>query len=173
MTARLLILAALAAALVACGGEDPKPARSGGPGAGRGPDAKTRKAMLDFAGCMREHGVDMPDPQFGEGGRVVQRSRGADPDTMRAAQRACQHFQDAIKPPEISEADKEKFKKEALANARCMREHGINMPDPQFDENGGATVRMGENGVDPDSEKFRAAQKACGGGMFGAKGGGG
>ena len=30
-----------------------------------------QQAMLDFAKCMREHGIDIPDPQFGDGGRVT------------------------------------------------------------------------------------------------------
>ncbi len=30
----------------------------------------------------------------------------------------------------MSAAEKEEFKKAALANARCMREHGIDFPDP-------------------------------------------
>ena len=33
-----------------------------------GPDEKTKHAMLDFARCMRQHGVDMPDPKFDGGG---------------------------------------------------------------------------------------------------------
>src|SRR5262245_16207958 len=36
---------------------------------------ESQQAMLDFAKCMREHGVDMPDPEFqgngtGKGGFV-------------------------------------------------------------------------------------------------------
>ena len=37
-------------------------------------EAKNRKAMLDYARCMRENGVDMPDPKF-EGGRVIAADR--------------------------------------------------------------------------------------------------
>lgn len=29
------------------------------------------QAMLDFAACMRSHGVDMPDPDFDENGRLA------------------------------------------------------------------------------------------------------
>ena len=29
-------------------------------------------AMLDYAACMREHGVDMPDPRAGGGGLVME-----------------------------------------------------------------------------------------------------
>ena len=44
-----------------------------------------------------------------------------------------------------------------------MRAHGIeNFPDPIFDENGGAQIRMKKgSGLNPESAKFKAAQKAC------------
>jgi hypothetical protein len=46
-----------------------------------------------------------------------------------------------------------------VAFAQCMREHGIDMPDPTGD---GLTVRRnGEDGPDPDSKEFQAAERAC------------
>ena len=50
----------------------------------------------------------------------------------------------------------------ALNWARCMRQHGINLPDPQFNGNGISqefTARRGSKG--PDDPKFKAAQQAC------------
>ncbi len=60
----------------------------------------------------------------------------------------------------------------ALDFARCMREQGIDFPDPEFPEEGGARVRIGPGtGIDPSSPKFQRAQKACAkelkGGPFG------
>jgi hypothetical protein len=155
MTIRVLVVAlAATASLVACGGKDPTPA------SGAGQEAKARKALLDFARCMREHGVDMPDPQF-SGGKVTMTQKGKiNPDTARAAEKACAKYRDSVKAPEISEAQKEEFKKQALANARCMREHGLDFPDPTFDENGGARMTLGR-GINPESAKFKAAEKAC------------
>ena len=156
MKTRLLLAAVAAtASLAACGGGE-EPASSGD-----SKEAKNRKAMLDFARCMRENGVDMPDPQF-EGGRVTMRagSPGMNPDKMRAAEEACAKYRDAVKPPEMSEAQSAEFKKQALAHSRCMRENGIDMPDPTFDENGGAQMRIGP-GLNPESDKFKQAQKAC------------
>ena len=55
-----------------------------------------------------------------------------------------------IKAPELSEEQQAEFKQAALANARCMREHGIdNFPDPAFDENGGAQIRIERAGIEP------------------------
>ena len=151
------LLVALAATLflVACGAEeDPsKPAST------QTQEAKNRKAMLDLARCMRENGVDMPDPEF-NGGRVTQRMKGGNPDKMRAAEKACEKYRSQIKAPEMSASEKQEFKKAALANARCMREHGIDFPDPEFDPNGGARVKIGK-GLNPEGAKFQAALKAC------------
>ena len=51
---------------------------------------------------------------------------------------------------------------EALAFAKCMREHGIDMPDPTFDENGGTSIEIagGEPGGGPDGA-MEEASKAC------------
>jgi len=162
---RVILLAALAAsAVAACGGQSPT-SSSGGPST-KGPDAKTKKALLQYAQCMRDHGVDMADPNF-SGGRVTMRSGGPGSDTspqkMQAAQKACAKYQAQIKPPAMSASQKADFKKKALANAQCMRDHGItNFPDPIFDNNGGASIRIGKNaGIDPQDPKFQAAQKAC------------
>ena len=85
-----------------------------------------------------------------------------DPDVMRKAEKACAKYREAIKPPEMSAEDKEKFRKAAIEHSRCMREHGIDMPDPQFDEDGGAQIRIGRgSGIDINDPKFRKAQEAC------------
>jgi hypothetical protein len=158
MKTRLFLIAlAATVSLAACGAEkDPSKASSGKPTQ----EAANKKAMLAFASCMRKNGVDMPDPQF-SGGRVTQKMKGGNPDKMRTAEKACSKYRAQIKAPEMSAADKEDFKKQALQNARCMREHGIeNFPDPTFDENGGAQIRIGKN-MNPESAKFQAAMKAC------------
>jgi hypothetical protein len=165
VAAAALVLAAMA--LVACGGDDPSPASSGsggGSGGGRrGIDAKTKQAMLDFARCMRAHGIDMPDPKFdanGGGGIQMQSGgQGTTPEQQRAAEKACAKYQKQIKPPPMSAAEKQRQREEALANARCMREHGIDMPDPQFDENGGI-LQKGPT-IDTDRAKFKKAEEAC------------
>jgi hypothetical protein len=166
----LLAPALAALALAACGGgEDPAPA---GDSANRsGPDEKTKQAMLDFARCMRQHGIDTPDPKFDGSGGVMMRSHveeGTTPEQVKAAQQACAKYQKQIKPPAMSKAQQEKFKQQALANARCMRAHGIDMPDPQFGPNGEVRQRIGGK-VEPTDPKFQAAQKACGGGLIGGK----
>ena len=57
-------------------------------------DEELQEAMLAFAKCMREHGVDMPDPQAGSNGEFRVTVNGGpgslDMEEMQAAQEACQ-----------------------------------------------------------------------------------
>ena len=95
---------------------------------------------------------------------------------MEAANKDCQHFMEdaagSFDPPSAEE--QEKMKEQALEFAKCMREHGIDMPDPTFGEGGGMTVNLGgpdsDSGIDPTSQEFQDAQTACAGdgGFIGA-----
>jgi hypothetical protein len=67
---------------------------SAAPGALATPPSDPQEAMLAFVDCIREHGVDMPDPRFDADGRVSIMVGGPDspridPDVMQAAQEAC------------------------------------------------------------------------------------
>src|SRR3954453_2650160 len=108
--------------------------------------------MLGYARCMREHGVDMPDPQF-EGNRVrMTGPRNVDRTKMRAADKACASIRDSVKPPELSDEQREGFKRAAPPTPRWLREHGLDFPDPTFDGNGGAQIRLRRgSGLDPES----------------------
>lgn len=141
--------------------------------------------MLAFARCMREHGVDIPDPQPGTGGkggnfnfRVGAGGTATDKTKLNAADAACRHFIEGIGSGPNGGRMDPATQDALIAFSRCMREHGIDMPDPQFSD-GGAALIMPDNGkqaFDPNSQKFKDAQSACenllpGGG--GVKSGGG
>lgn len=118
------------------------------------PTADPQKAMLAYAQCMRAHGVDMPDPN---GGAMT--FKNVDPATMDAAQNACKSKLKGQNPKGLSPKEQAQMRDAAVKYAQCMREHGIDMPDPQFSGNG-AVQRLGGN-VDPSSAEFQAADKAC------------
>ena len=142
-------------ALAACGGGE----GSGG-GAGAGDQEKFEQAALKHARCMREHGVNVPDPKPGQGGVViVGPEQGGDLRANERAAEACDKYLRDIPPPKISEEQKEEMRDAALAHARCMREQGIDFPDPKFSPDGGVTVDG--RGLDPDSPKMQEAEKAC------------
>ena len=133
-------------------------------------------AMRQFAECMRDHGIDMPDPkpsQAGSGvGPIMINGTGkvGDEPKMDAANKDCKHFMDGVaqdpkhKPDPAEEA---KMKEQALDFAKCMREHGIDMPDPVFQAGGGVTQQLGSEDapdsskIDPSSPAFKDAQTAC------------
>jgi hypothetical protein len=199
----LILLAAGLAAGAACGGSGSgsndgvasiKTANDKKPGSdsdGKDTDKKSPEdAMLDFARCMREHGVDMPDPDTSGGGPGVvtfkaggAASAGAsagtqlDGDTSKfqEAHEACKDLMGDVGPINLSPEQQQEMQDKALAFSRCMREHGINMPDPTFD-GGGVMMKIdGDSGFDPSDPKFEEAQKACGSafGPAGAKAGAG
>jgi hypothetical protein len=147
------------------------PASSGSPGASPAASAMTpQDAALAYARCMRENGVDMPDPQVttGSGGEVKIDQQGGAPvskEKMMAADSKCHQFMAAAAPngqgPAMSVEDQDKV----LAFAKCMREHGIDMPDPDF-SGGGFTIRVEGNpesgGTGPKEDpKFKEAETAC------------
>jgi hypothetical protein len=122
------------------------------------------EAMLAFTECMREHGVDMADPQFGgdgEGGialEVTPENEGE----VEAAQEACQPLlEDAMGDIEIDPEREAEMREQMLEFAECMREHGIDMPDPVFSDDGFVVQEGGPAGDPRDDDDFQAAQEAC------------
>jgi hypothetical protein len=111
--------------------------------------------MRDFTKCMREHGVNMPEPD--EQGQVAieGRTSGDDMDKMTKADEACRTLlPNGGKPQPLSPEDLDKQRK----LAKCMREHGIDMPDPD-PNNPGMTMSVG---ADADKDKMDKAMKDCG-----------
>ena len=156
----MALLAGCALAVAGCGGGN----QADGATSDGDRESENRKSMLAHAQCMREHGVDMPDPVF-DGGGV--RQKGPDEGVSRAkledAEQACRKLLKDIEPPKLSDEEQEEFKQAALANSRCMREHGVeNFPDPTFGADGRASVRIRKgSGPDPDDPAFEKAQEAC------------
>jgi len=125
------------------------------------PDLDPEDAMLKFAQCMREHGVDMPDPK--PGGGVMVNGEGIPEEQMESAQSACQKYMDMAMPDdgghELSEEEKQSF----LDMAACMRARGYNFPDPTFD--GGRVTQKIEKGEGdlpgPEDPSFQQDQEEC------------
>jgi hypothetical protein len=183
-TIRFLALAlATVALLAACGvaGQAPRvatlasPDPSGPPGATPAPSKDPQEALLAYAQCMRDNGVDMPDPQMiedgdGQMGFSVGGPDGGKPaskDAFEKADTACRHFLENMVQdkggPQMSAEDQDKV----LAFTRCMRDHGIDMPDPDF-SSGGVMIKGGgpsDEGsgprFNPTGDEFKAAEEAC------------
>jgi hypothetical protein len=147
------VLIAVLLALVACGS---KPDENGAKKDDTGD-------MVKFAQCMRENGIDMPDPQDDGKGGVLMRAMPAEEgggdgqaSKFEAAHNACkQHLPNGgeFKPPSPEEQDKMRER------AKCMRDKGHNWPDPQFDGNAqGQSIEL----PNMDDEKVKQDLKDCG-----------
>ncbi|SFO43812.1 MULTISPECIES: hypothetical protein [Actinomadura] len=130
--------------------------------------ASDQDKMRKFAQCMRDNGVDMKDPT-GDG-RVEIRASAAPGQSggpgqtkkvdgkVEAAHKKCRHLMpNGGKPPKPKPEELAKMR----AFSKCMRDNGISeFPDPQPD--GGMRIEAGKGtGLNPESQKYQKAQKAC------------
>ncbi|MGA4988753.1 hypothetical protein [Nonomuraea bangladeshensis] len=133
--------------VAACGGGSAAPS-----------PARTQESAVKYAQCLREHGVETDDPGA-EGGVRLKVPSGGEA-TLKKAQEACKPYAPVATEKgagEIPAADQAKF----IAYAKCMREHGVDLPDPQFD---GGRARLGlprQEGMSADSPVMKNAEKAC------------
>src|SRR6478672_5716730 len=143
----------ISTALAACGGSSPTPTAT----------KDTEQQFVRFAKCLREHGINVSTPT----GAHLLKFNGTDPHAMEAAQNACSRFRPTAATEKLSPAERAARQDAALKFARCMRTHGVNVPDPQVG-NGGLSIHLkgqagspGKGGPNPSSPTFQAAQKAC------------
>ncbi|WP_433270322.1 hypothetical protein ACQPZF_09430 [Actinosynnema sp. CS-041913] len=142
---RGVLAVALALLLGACG--------SGG--ATSAPPTSTAESPgVEFARCMRDNGVDMPDPGPDDGklGALAGADRGSP--AFKGAMDACKQFLPGG--GDLSNLDPQEMDR-LREFAKCMRENGVDLPDP--DPSGGKLGGMGQ--VDRSSPAFQAAVEAC------------
>jgi hypothetical protein len=160
--------AALAAtALAACGSSS----SSGGAAlAGNPGSASNYQTRLNFAKCMRSHGVNVPDPSanggppagatggggFGGGGFRALRS---DPN-FQSASKACAKYRVGGF-GNISSAQRAQFQQAAVKFAECMRSHNVNIPDPSSNGAGGFGIFRNISPTERQSPQFKTAIQAC------------
>ena len=160
MSVRLPILTyvavlALSAAvlLVGCSSSPPSSTPSTGQPSGAPSSAPTPSGEA-FAACMRDHGVEMsdPDPQTG----VPQLPDDVDPTApaVKKALAACEE----LMPPGVRDESDDPDEGQYLKFAQCMRKNGLpDFPDPQPGSDGG----MFGDGVKRDDPAFQKAAAAC------------
>jgi hypothetical protein len=163
-----LVLGLLAVGVAGCGGGG----KSGGVASLGGDDQPTSTTnaggsgsggydlpqALVFTRCMRQHGYDMPDPQI-EGNNVglqLPNYQGQRAPKFQAAWQACRRYAPNGGQPESPSAED---RQQALTFARCMRQHGINLPDPRITADD--VDQQGPPGMRKDDPRLRAAEQAC------------
>jgi hypothetical protein len=167
MTHRLAVLIAgpLACGLLAaaCGssgsGGPPVASISASPSASATSPGDPAASALAYARCMRAHGItNFPDPQpSGKNGGLNLNGSDLDPNSAahKAANSACKSLLPAPQAPP------QDIKALNLKYARCMRAHGIRLPDPASDGSLQIKPSSRSSDLDPNNPQFKAAKEAC------------
>jgi hypothetical protein len=147
-------LAAIAAGLIACGGSSDE--------GGEETEASFDDAQVEFAECMRENGVDFPDPSSGEEGPGAFTDIDTDTPEFEAANEECGSIiEDAI--PEGDLPDQAELEDQILELTQCLRDKGFDVPDQQIGDLGSgeipqASAELQDLQDDPD---FQDATEQC------------
>ncbi len=87
-----------------------------------------REAALKFAQCMRENGVEVPDPGPDGGIRITNRS--GDGAKTEKALKECEPLTKGAVGNGSGPVDQKRHD-QLVKYAQCMRENGVDMPDPK------------------------------------------
>ena len=142
-------------------------------------DLSDEERLLRFADCMRENGVDFPDPVVeadgtvtfgfrpGAGGAGAAQEIGRDPD-LPAAREACEHLLEGLSfGPGSGNFDTTELQDALLEFAQCMRDNGVDMGDPDLSDFGPGRNRDGGppggpfGGIDFQDPDVVAALELC------------
>lgn len=154
--------------------EDATPGATVSPG---DPELAAEESVLALTECLRIEGIDIPDPEFDDEGNFRLRSlmelgeaaELIDPEDLEAGFAACSHHLDGVAQI-IASIDRTAIEDRLYEFAACMREQGIDMPDPDFDMDrmvqgeGAEAGPFGE--FDVEDPAIQAAIEACQG-VFG------
>lgn len=149
-----------------------------GDGGGNGPSpeeqVKAEEAALNYVECMRGEGIDMPDPEFEEGGGIgiameVGEAGGPSQAELEAAEEKCGPLlEEGMPKRDMSPEEKAELQDQLLEMAQCMRDRGHDFEDPVVDDNGGVMIGGPAGGGDgeatgppPNDEQFENDMEEC------------
>jgi len=123
------------------------------------------EAVLEFASCMRDRGIDFPDPNVDADGNVgfdiasLRNLTDMDEVELEAAFEECLFLLQGVSFgfERIFDTD---FQDDLVVFAACMRDNGFDMPDPDF----AALTTTGQifpEMLDLDDPDFEPAFEAC------------
>jgi len=152
------VIAAFVLLVAACAPDQPGGDEAGIPG---------EEVELAHAQCMRDHGIDWPDPEFVDGEWELRLDDDFDLESpaYKAAEEECASVREEAQPEagdDINPDDRAQLEDEMdrmLEFAACMRDQGIDFPDPVMDDNGNISGPAGP--MDGDWDAFEAAQQTC------------
>ncbi|MFC0037760.1 hypothetical protein [Actinomadura rayongensis] len=140
----------------ACGGDE---SGKGVAGSTTSTNPAEKADPIAFSKCMREHGVTGFPDLDADGNSVgtpgPDAVDGKSP-VFQAAEKACA----PLKPVRKSHPNMSKYRDDQIKYSKCMRDKGIaNFPDPNA--KGDLELDPAKSGIDPESEQFTTAEKAC------------
>ena len=164
-----VVLVGVAPLAAACSSGSSNPSTPSGGGTSSSGSTQQQKA-LDYASCMRSHGItNFPDPNkqgsfVGELGHL-----NASSPQYKKADQSCESL--LPNGGQTTPAQSQKLEGYALQYAECMRSHGVtNYPDPTVMSNG--SVSVGAPGIDTSSPQYQSANQACKSDLHDTGGGG-
>jgi hypothetical protein len=156
-----LAAAMLAAAvlLTGCGSEEPDNQVASGTGAqatapsSAAPSLSRDEMAIKFTQCLRENGLNVPDPEPGKGPMLkFDKNSGVTQQKVQEAMEACKEYN-----PQAEGSPNPQQEENGRKFAECMRTNGVEkFPDPKPGQRG---IMIGPGvGDDPD---FQKAQETC------------
>jgi len=133
------------------------------------PLVEAEEAMLAFTQCLRDQGIDIGDPTVGADGSLQlppieftiegDGTEGEAPDfsAFEEMMAPCEGLLDGAGGIGTN-ADASGFEDALVEYTQCMRDNGVDMPDPDFSGNGGI-IDLGAGGMNED--EFAAADAIC------------
>jgi hypothetical protein len=162
---------ALAIGVTACGSSSSSTTSVASAGAGAGTSSSTYTARLNFAKCMRAHGVNVPDPSANGGPAGGAGGAGAGAGGFRqlrsspnfqAASTACAKYRSkAFGGGNFSPAQRAAAQQALVKFAECMRSNNIDIPDPSTSAGGGFGIFRSIPSTQRNSPQFKKALQAC------------
>ena len=137
-----------------------------GPDEGTAAEVDDEEAMLAFAQCLRDQGLDIADPEVDDDGnlRLARPTPGEgeqiDREAFRTARDACADILEGVSFG-FREFDRTEIEDTLVEFATCMRDNGYEMPDPDFSTQPGPGGGGPFGDIDPDDPAFEAANEAC------------
>jgi hypothetical protein len=151
----MILAGAVLAGLLALAGCSPAGGAAQAGGTPQATASGAGDALANWMTCMRENGVPVEDPR--ESGRLSAADTGVSAEVLEKAQEACRRYVQSAAGDRPNAGDPGVMDK-YLAYARCMRENGVDMPDPTADASGEIVL---EPETATDSPQYVKAQTAC------------
>jgi hypothetical protein len=149
MRRSLVVVCTLPLVLVMAAGCNKDPGKAG---ADATPSLSAQESALKYTQCMRDHGVQIDDPQFHDRSIELGRIQETDQSKIETAEQACQQYK-----PGHGAGNAPAEKVELMRQmARCMRDNGVeSFPDPD------ASGKMPVSDSVRKDPQFEAAQNIC------------